>query len=112
MGRCSHLVASSRRPAAVPQPARAQSRKASQHPGIFRFHFHAYSPPALHSLALTSPPLYSKMLRPEFPLRPCKVFDKRKHHGRWTTAIRTAASVVTSMTLLPFRLSIWLLAMK
>src|SRR5258707_13608619 len=47
-------------------------RKAEKRTGTQEFSdsiFTHNSPPALHSLALTSPPLYSKMLRPEFTLR-------------------------------------------
>src|SRR6267378_941487 len=56
--------------------------------------------------------VYFTVTECEFPPDSNFVAFEGNDQGSRTTAIRTAASFVTSMTLSPFRLSIWLFAMK
>src|SRR6267143_599251 len=57
-------------------------------------------------------PVYFTAAGSKFPARSIFVAFLGNDQGNRTTAIRTAASFVTSMILSPFRLSIWLFTMK
>src|SRR6267378_179159 len=57
-------------------------------------------------------PVYFTAAASKFPPYSIFVAFLGNHQGKRTTAIRTAASFVTSMILSPFRLSIWLFTMK
>src|SRR6267142_2552058 len=68
--------------------------------------------PVAHGSQILRFLVYFTVVECKFP--PCSNFVafEGKDQGSRTTAIRTAASFVTSMILSPFRLSIWLFAMK
>src|SRR5712664_4015238 len=68
--------------------------------------------PVVHGSRILRFLVYFTVAECEFPPYSIFVAFEGKDQGSRTTAIRTPASLVTSMILSPFRLSIWLFAMK